>query len=113
MIVVVTSIRLKSLWKFFALSRYALDIRRQLKGAAGCQALRTRGFGRNHFTLSLWSSHDEMRAFVRSGAHALAMRQSGQLASEIKTFSYSSEQLPGWAEARSLLDSQGKILRYD
>lgn len=112
MIINVTSIRLRSLWNFFALSYHGLLISRQAKTQPGFVRMKNRGFGYDHYTLSVWESEEALRQFARSGAHLDAMKKSGQLASEIRTYSYAGGQLPSWNEVKGLLREKGRIFKY-
>jgi hypothetical protein len=65
MIVNITSIRLKSLWKFFLLSYYALNIVRQTKSQKGFISLKNTGFGFMHYTVTCWETEEDLRVFAR------------------------------------------------
>lgn len=112
MVVSITSIRLRSLWKFFQLSYYALQIVRQTKQEKGFISLKNMGFGYLHYTLTAWESEEDLRRFARSGAHLESMKKSSVLAREIRTYSYESDKLPGWTEARRLLSEHGKVFHW-
>jgi len=112
MIINVTSIHLRSWWKFFALSYYAMHIVRQTKVQPGFIKMKNTGFGYDHYTLSVWKDEESLRRFARSGAHLAAMKKSSALATEIRTYSFSSESVPSWKEVRDLLKEKGKILKY-
>ena len=112
MIVNVTSIRLRSLWHFFALSYNGLLISRQAKSQPGFIRLKNTGFGYVHYTLSVWENEEALRQFARSGAHLAAMKKSGQLATEIRTYSYASDQLPSWSEVKTLLQEKGRVFTF-
>jgi hypothetical protein len=115
MVVNITSIKLRSLWKFFALSYYALQIIRQTKTQKGFLKVRSTGFGYLHYTLTSWEAEDDLRKFARSGAHLQAMKKSSALATEIRTYSYhvrDSASLPTWNEARTLLNEKGKVIKF-
>ena len=106
----ITSIELKSPLKFFALSAKALHIVRQLK-ATECKQFKKRGFWTTHYTMTLWKNEQELKDFAKSGAHLEAMKKSKELAKEIRTFTYDTETLPSWAEAKKLLEN-GTVHRY-
>ncbi len=114
-IVVITSIELRSIWKFFSLARYALDITRQLRKTR-CLNFRKTGLWRLHYTMTLWESAEEMRDFAyNNGAHRDYMRLSSALSSEIRTITYEADTLPAWAEAKRLLreDARTRVSRYE
>ena len=107
----ITSILLKSPFHFFSLSYKALGIMRQLKKSGAVQ-VKTKGFWTLHYTISLWNNEDEMKAFVLSGKHLKAMKESKQIAKTICTYTYDAEQIPGWKTAKSLLKENGKQLHF-
>jgi heme-degrading monooxygenase HmoA len=114
MVITITSIKLRSLWKFFALSFYALQIVRQAKTQKGFLKLRSTGFGYLHYTLTSWETEEDLRAFARSGAHLQSMKKSSALSTEIRTCTYNpgNDSLPTWREARTILNEKGKVLRF-
>lgn len=111
MIVVITSLKLKTPFHFFALSLNALRITRQLK-ATTYVAFKSRGFWTMHYTMSLWETNEEMKEFARSGAHLEAMKKSATIAKEIRTLSVEVPSLPSWKEAKEMLLKEGRLLRF-
>lgn len=112
MVIVVTSLRLRSLWGFFKLASMALRITRQMQAAPGFRDFRKTGLGKLHFTLSAWDDEATMRHFARSGAHLESMQRSREIAAEIRTYTYYADALPAWPEAKRLLAEQGKVLAF-
>ncbi len=110
MIISVTSIELKGPLKFFALSRRAMYIVKQLK-KSDCIKYKSRGFWTTHYTISAWNSEDSMKKFATSGAHLEAMRMSKDIAKEIHLYSYESDKIPSWKEAKELL-TKGRTLNF-
>ena len=111
MYITITSITLRSPWKFFALSRYALDISRQLKKTP-VREFKKRGVGLTHYTMTLWNNAEDLKEFAKSGAHAMAMRKTNKLAHEVRTLTLPQEVLPSWAEAKQMLEERGKVLTF-
>jgi len=111
MMVTITSIKLKSPWKFFALSYNALKIIRQLEGTNYLQK-KTRGIWTMHYTITSWKSEQELKAFARSGAHLQAMKLSADIADEIRTLTYETDTFPAWKEAKKFLAERGKALHF-
>ncbi|MFK7926104.1 MAG: DUF3291 domain-containing protein [Bacteroidia bacterium] len=109
--ITITLLELKSPFKFFALSRYALDITRQLK-ATNCAAFKKQGVWTKHYTMTLWASESELKDFARSGAHLESMKKSKSIAKEIITLTIDGTQLPDWKEAKERLESEGKRITY-
>jgi len=110
MIASITSIELNGPLKFFALSRSALKIIRQLR-TTKCVKFKKQGIWTKHYTMSLWNSEEEMVAFARMGAHLEAMKRSKDIAKEIRIITIETEQLPSWKEAKRLLEN-GKVIQY-
>jgi hypothetical protein len=114
MIITISSIRLKSLWKFFALSAYALQITRQLYKSKGMLKFKKTGLGKLHYTLTVWESEDDMKNFAySSGSHMEFMKKSGEIASELATYTYSTNEIPDWKTAKKLLAEKGKFLNFN
>jgi len=111
MVITITSVRLKSWWRFFQLSLHGFKISQQLKGQKGFIKLKNTGFGYLHFTMSAWESEEDVRRFFREGAHLAALKQASKIATETRTFTYQAENLPTWEEAKQLLVEKGKVLR--
>ena len=112
MFITITSLHLRSFWGFFKLSWWGLKISNQAKKEKGFVAMKNTGFGKLHYTLTQWQSHDDLKRFAHSGEHLNAMKESGKLATEIFTYSYESDSLPDWKSAKSLLVKNGKPLTF-
>ncbi len=112
MYITVTSLTLKHWYGFFRLSAFGMKIMQQSKKEKGFITQKNTGFGYEHFTLSAWESEEDLKRFARSGEHARAMQASKALATEIRTYTYSAEHMPKWAEAKKLLKEKGKVLRF-
>jgi len=85
----------------------------QLQKQKGFIKYKNVGFGYMHYTLSAWESEAAMKQFVPTGAHLAAMKNSSKLAAEIRTYTFESEQMPDWKEAKRLLAEKGKVLTYN
>ena len=108
----VTSIRLRSVWLFFKLSLFGMRIMKQTRREKGFVRMKNTGFGYMHYTLSVWESEEDMKRFARTGAHLEAMKQSRSIASEIRTHTFQSDQLPDWKEVKRMLKEKGKVLTF-
>ena len=106
----ITSIELKSPFKFFLLSAKALQIIRQLR-TTNCKEFKKRGLWTTHYTMTLWNSEEELQDFANSGAHLAAMRDSKKIAKEIRTLTIDAATLPSWREAKELLNG-AKVFKY-
>lgn len=113
MIVTVTSIQLRSVWGFFRLSLFGLKIMGQLKTEQGYVKMLKTGSGKLHYTLTVWQSEADMKRFARTGEHLAAMKAGKALASETRSYSYETDTIPAWPEAKRLLMEQGKVVSYD
>jgi heme-degrading monooxygenase HmoA len=110
--ITVTSIQLRSVWQFFALSNHGRKIQSQAQKSPGFVKMKNTGWGKLHFTLSGWESEAAMKQFARGGAHLDAMKQSAKLATELRTYTYEADQLPDWNTAKQLLLEKGKVLNF-
>jgi hypothetical protein len=110
--VTITSLELKGPFKFFALSYKAMKIVGQLK-TANCVKFKKRGLWTKHYTMSLWTSEQDLRTFSTSGAHLEAMKSSKEIAREIRTYTYDATSLPDWKTAKELLLEKGRVIRYN
>ena len=104
MTITITSIRLRSLWTFFQLSWLGLKISIQAKKSRGFIKMKNTGFGYMHYTVTAWKEVESMKEFMKSGAHAEAMKISAEIATEIGNYTYQSEVLPSWKEAKELMN---------
>ena len=112
MVVTVTSLRLKSLWLFFKLSWHGLQISRQAKATPGLLKMKNMGFGYLHYTCSVWQDEIAVKNFAKTGAHLAAMKKSAELATEIKTYTFETTEIPDWKQAKALLAEKGKVLNF-
>lgn len=78
----------------------------------GFRQFRKTGLGLLHYTLSAWESEEDVKRFARTGAHLEAMRTSARIASEIRTYTFESNRMPGWREAKQRLQAEGKLLVF-
>lgn len=113
MIITITSLELKHWWGFFRLSLWGLKISRQAKMQKGFIEMKNIGFGYLHFTLSAWETEEDLKTFARSGAHLEAMKESRNLATEIRIYTFRSEQIPDWREAKRMLFENGRVILFD
>jgi hypothetical protein len=112
MYISITSIRLRSLWQFFHLSYLGMNIVKQIRKEKGFLKMKNTGFGYLHYTITSWESEEDLKRFYKTGAHLKSMGESANLATEIGTYTYQSDQFPDWKEAKSLLQEKGKILTF-
>jgi len=113
MIVSLTYLRLKSIWKFFPLSYNAMQIIQQTKTQKGFIKMKSIGFGYHHYTLSVWQEEKDLKEFSQSGAHLRAMKKSNSIASEIRTYTGSHENIPSWKEVKIILREKGKVHSFN
>ena len=112
MVKTVTSIKLRSVWYFFRLSLFGYRIQKQAASESGFIKMKNTGFGYEHFTLSAWQSEGDLKRFARSGEHSAAMKRTRELATEVRTYTYTSETLPDWKDAKKLLKDKAKVLKF-
>ena len=110
MLLSITLIKLRSPFQFFALSYQGLQIVRQLQ-TTNCVVQKNTGFWKNHYTMTLWHSEAEMKAFVHSGAHKEAMKLSAELATELWFVTLETDKILPWAAAKELVKSKGRVMQ--
>lgn len=110
MILVITSIELKSVFHFFKLSSNALKVSSQLK-KTNCRDFKKKGFWKKHYTMTLWDDELQMKSFAKNGAHLEAMKHSSNIANEIRTTTIEIDHFPSWAKAEELL-KDGNVIRF-
>ena len=111
MIVSITYLKLKSPLHLLSLGKYNKRVVEQLY-ESDMVDFKSRGFWKNHYTMTLWNNEAEMKQFVHSSAHRDAMNISHEIASEIKTFIHISDDLLNWNEAKKLLHENAKVLTF-
>jgi hypothetical protein len=107
----ITSITLQTPFKFFPLSMYAMKILKQLKSTDHV-AFKKRGVWTEHYTMTLWKSETELKAFAASGEHLKAMKESRKIAKEIRVLTIDSDITFDWPTAIEMLKRQGKSIHY-
>lgn len=107
----ITSLELKGAMKFFPFSAMAMRVISQMRGTNLIE-FKKRGVWKKHYTMSLWHSEEDLKAFARSGAHLEAMRNSKLVAKEIRTLTVDADALPDWKTAMQMLE-KGKVIRFD
>jgi hypothetical protein len=112
MTITITSLKLKHWWGFFIMSYLALKIIWQTGMQKGFVEMKNTGFGYLHFTLSVWESEALVKDFARSGAHLEAMKSSRKLATEIRIYTFQSDQIPNWKEAKEMLVEHGRVISF-
>lgn len=112
MVIILTSLRLRSLFGYFKLSWMGFNITLQTRKQKGFLQIKNTGLGYTHYTLSAWQTEEDAKAFAHSGYHLKAMKQSAALATEIRIYKYSGETLPKWGEVKTLLSENAKVYTY-
>lgn len=111
MLISITYIKLKKLRYYFRLSLWGLKITRQASASPGLIKQKNTGFGYHHYTLSVWQSAEEMKSFSVSGIHSDAIRHSAEIGSEFRFYTYKSDSVPGWKEAKELIKTKGRLYK--
>jgi len=96
MYISITNLQLKSIWKLWTFIKY----NRQIKTSKEVLSVDTKGISLTEFyTLTSWDSKEDMLAFMRNGAHAVAMKVSAQFSKKITVHGYEVDQVPAWDQA--------------
>ena len=112
MIVTITSLHLRTLFKFFRLSLHGMRVMQQAKSQKGYIKMKNTGLGYKHYTLSAWETLEDVKQFSKSGAHLEAMKECTAIATEIGIYTYETDKIPSWSEAKKLVNEKGKILKF-
>ena len=91
---------------------FGFKIQKQAKSEKGFIKMKNTGFGYEHFTLSVWQSEADLKRFARSGEHSAAMKHTRELASEVRTYTYTSDTIPDWKNVKQLLKEKAKVLKF-
>lgn len=91
---------------------FGFKIQKQAKSEKGFIKMKNTGFGYEHFTLSVWQSEADLKRFARSGEHSAAMKHTRELASEVRTYTYTSDTIPEWKNVKQLLKEKAKVLKF-
>jgi hypothetical protein len=105
----ITGLEVASYWtfpKFMTLTMPAIQQARVAPGNVRADTNRIDGI---MHTLTAWNSREDMLKYVRSGAHLEAMKNTKKVASYAKSYSYESDTIPTWPEARKLWEENGRI----
>lgn len=109
----VTEIRLRSIWKIFRFTRMVGEIKKQLATAPGMKKYTVFSNGFTRFnSVSAWESDEAMYAFMRSGAHAQAMKDVKLVASATRYTRRRNAAFPDATEARKWLDEDMPVPLY-
>ncbi len=111
--IVITSINLGSIRHFFRLSNYARLVVHDLRREEDCIAIRTKGVGKAHYTMSIWINLDSMRKWHISGQHHKVMKVAEKIAVEMSTHTIDGDRFPDWRSAKKMLKEKGKTIIYN
>lgn len=107
MYVSVTLLKLKSLRAVPNFIKHVSAINKQISGACGLISYKAgTKWLINNYTFSVWKSKEDMMAFMTSGAHRAAMKNAGQLASDLYSKGFEAEQVPNYKEALRELEKE-------
>jgi hypothetical protein len=105
----ITGLEVASYWMFPRFMSLTMPAIQQARVAPGNVRADTNRIDGIMHTLTAWNSRDEMLKYVRSGSHLEAMKNTKKVASYAKTYSYESDTIPTWPEARKLWEEHGRI----
>ena len=103
----VTGLRLKRFWHVPLFWRHAIPCFSGARQAAGNMVAQTRTINGVHHTLTVWRDRAAMLAYVRSGAHAKAMKVFPKIATG-RVYGGERKNPPDWEEALRLWTEHGR-----
>ncbi len=112
MLITLSAIRLRKLWYYFPLTYNAMFVVLQIRKQKGFILMKNTGFGYWHYTLSVWESEADMKAFSHTGRHKKAIQMGPKLATEVRLHTYRADKLPSWKEVREIMKSEGRVITY-
>ena len=115
MIVAVTRVRVRNMWVLPFFGWQTAAILREARAAAGNLLSTGRSTGLLSFwTMTAWEDPRALHAFLRAGAHGKAMRKARGWFEEASIVDWSADERPtDWGEARSRLQSSGRLVPVD
>lgn len=103
----ITGLRVRRFYHTPVFWCHALPSYRAAERAAGARSVQVWSAEGVQYTLSLWESFAQMRAYVCNPVHARAVRVFDRIATG-RTYGYAAEALPGRAEAQAVLAEKGR-----
>lgn len=103
----ITGLRLRGVWHYPRFIRHAVRSMAQARAAPGNLSAEARFIDGVHHTLSVWTSHEAMRAYLTAGAHLEAMKVYRRIATG-KVHGYVTAEPPDWPDARRLWREHGR-----
>jgi len=111
-LVCVTRLRVRALRFLPAFALHAVRTARQVRAAPGFRGgaiLRDRDW--TWWTLTAWDRPEDLRSYMRAGAHLAAMPHLAHWCDEACTVHWDAAELPGWAEADKRMRDEGRASR--
>ncbi|MEQ8358015.1 MAG: DUF3291 domain-containing protein [Cytophagales bacterium] len=106
----ITLITLKHPKHIYTLVTQANEMLKRL-GEYNCKGVKTRGFWKNHYTMTLWENEEDIRRFNKSELHQKSIRGASKIANEVRIKRIESDRLIKWKEAKLMLE-KGKVYKY-
>jgi hypothetical protein len=107
----ITRLRVRSLWFMPGFALYAIQIRRQVRSAAGFQDGSLLGDRSLTFwTMTSWDSEESMRRYMTAGAHRKAMPKLMDWCDEASMVHWEQSEAvpPSWTEADRRMRAEGR-----
>lgn len=106
MIISITELHVKSLWKFPKFARLSMHAMQQAQSSSGVMHASARGGWLKGMTMTAWKDEASMMVFRNSGAHKAAMKELKDVSSSYRTLWYEVDELPTWKSALQKLGSK-------
>ena len=102
----ITGLRVRRFWHVPTFWRHAVASMAQAQRAEGCLGASAKAINGVHHTRSIWRSREDMRAYLRQGAHLEAMKVFSRIATG-KTLGFVTTDVPNWDEVHRLWVTEG------
>lgn len=105
----ITGLQLRHPWQGPIFWFHTLRAMAQARKAPGNLLTQGRVINGVHHTLTVWTSEEAMRAYVRSGSHLVAMQSFKGFALG-RVVSFAADRAPGWSEVPAIWSQRGRIV---
>ncbi len=106
----ITGLRVRRFWHVPMFWRHAVASMAQAQRSEGCLGASAKTINGVHHTRSIWRDREDMRAYLRQGAHHEAMKMFHRIATG-KTLGFEATGVPDWQEVHRLWVTVGREVK--
>ncbi len=106
MIVAITHLKVKNVWKLPLFLKHATASRKSALIAPGNMLVSTKSEGPFVYrTLTVWKDEKALMNYIHSKHHAAAMKKTGSVSNETYSTHWKADYIPNWDEALRMLEA--------